>query len=114
MNIKLVIIIVLSIVYGLFELIMGLYQKRQKETVKSYHWNNVGLLAFRIINDYTRICRLCLSDKSGGAFYDGAIRTELFGLSKTNKEADTNDLLKKLDQLNSPAFLALKNYQHEP
>jgi len=52
MNIKLVIIIVLSIVYGLFELIMGLYQKRQKETVKSGDKKSLWILTIGITLGY--------------------------------------------------------------
>ena len=52
MDIKLVIIIVLSIVYGLFELIMSLYQNRQKRIVKSGDRKSLWILTIGITLGY--------------------------------------------------------------
>jgi protein-S-isoprenylcysteine O-methyltransferase Ste14 len=52
MNIKLEIIIALSIVYGLFELTMSLYQKRQKDIVKSGDRKSLWILTIAITIGY--------------------------------------------------------------
>jgi len=52
MNIKLEIIIILSIVYGLFELMMSLYQKRQKGIVKSGDKKSLWILTIGITLGY--------------------------------------------------------------